>query len=275
MTEKIGPVKNPLTVIAIFAGVAEAASTAVMPFVEAGIQSVYVWFVMLFPILLVAAFFLTLNFNPKVLYAPSDYEDEKNFIDMLSTPSASERTQKLKDEIGEERHSEMSSSTGDETLSTGPEDERQSKVRRRIANNPQVLCLLAGELSLAKIERDTGAEVRREAQISVGGSKFLFDGVISKNGKNQAVEVKYFSNQVSWNRIEKTLNKIREVYKNMSAAAQESFSLRIVVVVEENPEAARAEMSKMYRRKAVNYPFTFEVQVYGLRDLEDELGLLE
>lgn len=275
MTEKIGPVKNPLTVIAIFAGVAEAASTAVLPFVDAGVQSLYVWFVMLFPALLVVAFFATLNFNPKVLYAPSDYEDEKNFIDMLSSASASERTQKLKDEIGEERHSEINSSTDDVTSPKGSEDEGQSKIRHRIADNPRALNLLAQDLSLAKIEKDTGAKVRRETQISVGGSRFLFDGVVSKGEKSQAVEVKYFSGQVSWDRIEETLDRINDVYKNMSKNAQESFSLRIFVVVEENVEAAQSEMSKMYRRKAVKYPFSFGVEVYGLRDLEDELGLLD
>ncbi len=41
------------------------------------------WFVMGFPALLLLLFFGTLNFNAKVLYAPSDFQDEENFLNTL------------------------------------------------------------------------------------------------------------------------------------------------------------------------------------------------
>lgn len=80
MTEKIGLVKNLLTIIAIFAGIAEVSGTIVLPFITEGNQAVFVWFLMIFPSLLVAVFFLTLNFNSKALYAPSDYQNEDNYL---------------------------------------------------------------------------------------------------------------------------------------------------------------------------------------------------
>lgn len=83
MIEKMRAVSNPLTIIAIFAALAEVAGTVVLALVDASIQSIFVWFVMLFPILIVLLFFLTLNFNPKVLYAPSDFRDEENFLQTM------------------------------------------------------------------------------------------------------------------------------------------------------------------------------------------------
>ncbi len=80
MTEKIGLVKNPLTIIAIFAGIAEVSGTIVLPFIAEGNQAIFVWFLMIFPSLLVVVFFLTLNFNSKALYAPSDYQNEDNYL---------------------------------------------------------------------------------------------------------------------------------------------------------------------------------------------------
>lgn len=77
---KIG---NPLTLIAVFAGLAEIAATSVLPILEGPIQMMFVWYVMLFPVLLIIAFFLTLNFNHGVLYAPSDFLDEKHFLETL------------------------------------------------------------------------------------------------------------------------------------------------------------------------------------------------
>lgn len=80
MIEKMPAVGNPLTIIAIFAALAEVAGTLVLARVDPSIQATFVWFVMLFPVLIVLLFFITLNFNPKVLYAPSDFKDENNYM---------------------------------------------------------------------------------------------------------------------------------------------------------------------------------------------------
>lgn len=80
MTEKIGLIKNPLTVIAIFAGIAEVSGTLVLPFISPVNQIVFIYFLIIFPSLLVILFFGTLNFNNKALYAPSDFSNEDNYI---------------------------------------------------------------------------------------------------------------------------------------------------------------------------------------------------
>lgn len=84
MIEKMSRIANPLTIIAIFAALAEIAGTVSLGIVDSSLQSIFVWFVMLFPVLLVATFFLTLNFNPKVLYAPADFREDKSFIATVS-----------------------------------------------------------------------------------------------------------------------------------------------------------------------------------------------
>lgn len=81
MLEKIKAVNNPLTIIAIFAALAEVAGTGALAAVDKELQATFIWFVMGFPVFLVAAFFLTLNFNPKVLYAPSDFRDDEFFLE--------------------------------------------------------------------------------------------------------------------------------------------------------------------------------------------------
>jgi DNA-binding MarR family transcriptional regulator len=83
MIENVKAVNNPLTIIAIFAALAEMAGTVALKIVSPELQATFVWFVMGFPALLVILFFLTLNFNPKVLYAPSDFKDEVNFLNTL------------------------------------------------------------------------------------------------------------------------------------------------------------------------------------------------
>ena len=54
-------VQNPLTIIAIFAGIAEIAGTTVLLGLPLEIQRVFVWFVISFPFLLVVAFFCSVT----------------------------------------------------------------------------------------------------------------------------------------------------------------------------------------------------------------------
>ncbi|MBU4234464.1 MAG: hypothetical protein L6277_09185 [Desulfobacterales bacterium] len=80
MLEKFDKIGNPLTIIGIFAGIIEVAGTCILPWLVGANQDKFVWFLIGFPILLVVLFFITLNCNPKVLYAPMDYREDSSFL---------------------------------------------------------------------------------------------------------------------------------------------------------------------------------------------------
>ncbi len=77
-------VNNPLTIIAIFAALAEINATIAIGLIDKDLHSIFIWFIIGFPVLLVILFFITLNFNTKVMYSPSDFRDDKNFMDSLA-----------------------------------------------------------------------------------------------------------------------------------------------------------------------------------------------
>jgi len=81
--DKVKTISNPLTIVAIFAALAEVAGTTAIALIQDDLQIYFIWFVMGFPILLVSLFFYTLNKNPRVLYAPSDFKDEANFVELI------------------------------------------------------------------------------------------------------------------------------------------------------------------------------------------------
>lgn len=83
MLQRFRKVDNPLTIIAIFAGITEVAAAVALRFLHQDMQNVFVWFLIGFPFVLIIAFFLTLNFNARVLYAPGDYRDDKAFLEAL------------------------------------------------------------------------------------------------------------------------------------------------------------------------------------------------
>jgi len=105
MVEKIRAVNNPLTIVAIFAALAEIAGTVALAAVDKSVQGTFIWFVMGFPLLLVLVFFATLNFNAKVLYAPSDFEKEENFLETIrGTQRVSVEIEKITRELEEARN---------------------------------------------------------------------------------------------------------------------------------------------------------------------------
>jgi hypothetical protein len=78
-------IMNPVSIIALFAGLSEASAATALPFLGENNRDIYVWFLIIFPCTLTFLFFLTLNFNYKVLYAPSDFSNEKNFLKIIKS----------------------------------------------------------------------------------------------------------------------------------------------------------------------------------------------
>lgn len=165
MNSKFGTVKNPLTIIAIFAGTAEVSGTAILPFLEPQNQTLYVWFLMIFPLTIVIFFFITLNWNYKVLYAPSDFENEDNFVNILQKASASELLHKENKEINDliEPAEEIASTNISDTTITGSISSETQINLSEInisAQTPQTINELVEKLGLANDEIAT-KEIRK------------------------------------------------------------------------------------------------------------------
>src|SRR5690554_6634645 len=73
-------VDNPLTLISIFSAAAEGFAVYALVNLPLETQKVFIYFVMLFPILLVSLFFFALLFKNQCLYAPSDFTDQEHYL---------------------------------------------------------------------------------------------------------------------------------------------------------------------------------------------------
>jgi len=78
-------INNPLTMIGVFSTIAEIAMAATLINLGSEMQETFIWFVMLFPCLLVGLFFFVLYKKPHVLYAPSDFKDEENYLKTVTS----------------------------------------------------------------------------------------------------------------------------------------------------------------------------------------------
>ncbi|WP_438299653.1 hypothetical protein [Pseudomonas sp. NMS19W] len=79
-------ITNPISVIAVFAFISETSAAVTLPFLDNDEREIYVWFLISFPFYLLFLFFITLNFNYRSLYAPSDFHADKNFLKAFEDP---------------------------------------------------------------------------------------------------------------------------------------------------------------------------------------------
>ncbi|MEK3796098.1 hypothetical protein MKX42_30615 [Paenibacillus sp. FSL R7-0204] len=115
MVDKIKKVSNPLTIIAIFAGLAEVAATVAINSLSEKLQETFLWFLIGFPILLVLLFFIVLWFKPENLYAPSDYTNEDNFMKSIAKAETEHIVEEAIDKVNE---SSIESSVKEEVISS-------------------------------------------------------------------------------------------------------------------------------------------------------------
>lgn len=283
MVEKIGHIKNPLTVIAIFAAIAEISGTTVLPFIESDNQGIYIWFLMFFPVFLVGTFFLTLNFNHKVLYAPSDYKNEDNFLKSFGKATIQEKEDKLREEIEEAEDNSTPEENSVEADDSGvPSDgspgssvpprsttnfslnsERHSSLMANVS--------LAEKLSIIKLSKDMGLEFKTDVRFETPSSrKIIFDGLALDKNKIHAVEVKLFRHEyVNPSRLDKVLLEAELMASQLKGIDSKELVIHFMAVID-NPEVNINRVKERLARYLERYDVNVKLHVVTLEDLKNE-----
>lgn len=233
MIEKIGHIKNPLTVIAIFAGLAEISGTVVLPFIAPEIQRTYVWFLMLFPAFLVGVFFYTLHKSPASLYSPSDYQNEDNFVKSVRRITPDELTTKWQSEA-KEVESDLNKDHHDASQLESPvtpsknefrvEDAAASKHSYLVHTDmpwakqklkTQILSNVAAaeKLAVTRLSKELGIGFRTDVHFALDVNwNMSLDAYADVGETTHFVEVKFFAtSSIDVTRFYKVLDFAREV----------------------------------------------------------------
>lgn len=271
MVEKIGTIRNPLTIIAIFAAIAEISGTVVLPFIAESNQSTYVWFLMLFPLLLVVLFFATLNFNHRVLYAPSDFKNEENFFKDIRTATPTARAEKVKEEVLEIEAEEVPATAEAVPASSVDSPISYEKIVRQ---NAQARYFLAEELVLNKLSREFGQHIRRHVQFGRDTS-YLYDGVLLSDDRTTAIEVKYFKDiRMIIPRLRMTIERLSTTFEKLPDSMKERFSVIIAIATDQASENF-PNLDKRLPTLLEGTPFQVQIRLFNLEELEKEFHLVE
>jgi len=102
VTEKRKRINNPLTLITILAGIPISSMYAIK-YVKSELQYIFIAFIIGYAILLTLLIFRILFRKPEVLYAPSDFKDERNFLITLKLNKEVSRTKNQSNKISKEK----------------------------------------------------------------------------------------------------------------------------------------------------------------------------
>jgi len=276
MKDKITTIKNPLTVIAIFAGTAEISGTAILPFLEPANQQTYIWFLMLFPLLLIIFFFITLNWNHKVLYAPSDFSNEDNFVNILKKPTIQETLSEIESNLNDsdnkdsDEPNEKNESNTVENEKSKNTTKKDRKQQTEIIRNIHLQRLQENELAellvLNKLEKELKSPIQRDMKMEVGNSTFIFDGVIQRGSDLTGIEIKYMRtknafNASMWNRL---ADRFENLYNSLNNFQKQSFSIIFAVVTDSDVQ----EIKTLIQQRFKNLNFPLEIRVYDFDNLK-------
>lgn len=298
MIEKISHVRNPLTVIAMFAALAEVSGTIVLPILDKETQAVFVWFLILFPCILVGSFFGTLLFKHHVLYAPSDYKDEKFFFDLFSPADKTDVIIKLNSESEADYPlalpNDADTYQGDTAdIISGVNDPGSKAIDVPESNSealpprsvrpPRIAAMPAKEstafglaaarvedLVVSRIEGSLGFPLRREVSPS-GMPGTVFDAVGESNGRSVIVEARYTRvGHLQTAQLEALLLKVEKFWTGLPENIRAGFQLIYVVVVDGSARERVGMMRKNFMKHTKYYPYKIRFIMIDIDQLEQE-----
>ena len=222
-------ISNPLPIIALFAMIAEASGTIVLPFLSIELQRIYIWFLIGFPILLLLLFFLILWKKHHVLYGPEDYNTDESFLKLTGievTKNTDYQNEKIiQNYFDNEGKSEsnLEKANIDIVSEAAPKLPYGEKIKANY--------WIAEDLMQKKLSLRYGNAFNPEIEFKGTNFQYRADGFFENEEEVKIFEIKYFDN------VTKPLNGIGRNYKaftdfkeNVKTKTKKMITFTVIIV---------------------------------------------
>lgn len=281
--------KNPLEVIAIFIALIYGICALLLGYAVKSLsesnQTVMVWFVVLFPVAVLAVFSWLVRNHHKKLYAPGDYRSDDAFHGTPATanalgtklqaeaPENVDELPAIEDEIeGPDSVPEVVEPA--RSLETAHVQRGDQEIVEIPKSHPAAVsasiqsAYLAEGLAFQELQKEFNASVRRHINVpSSGGGTVTVDGTIETASGLAVVEVKVISSSANvGRRVREVFERLEKVDLNVGSgvkpiavfvASDDSYIPRIAFSV---------QLANSSRSSRV------EVRVFSLRELMNKYG---
>lgn len=252
--------RNPLGILALFLVLVYGFACLVVGLGTKSLNETerfpLIWFLVLFPILVLWIFYLLVTRHHRKLYAPSDYKDEKFFV----TPMPEEVIQARVEE-------EVSAAIAQQMPTTEPIN---AKLSQATTQTLRASYFEAEKLAFKALEQDLGFFIQQQVLIKGSHYKFEFDGFAIVKKTLHFFEVKYFQHPIFKREfIEAALHKVASVAFSSSVFDSDKYDeviFHLVVVVGFRDETIE-EFARKLKSRIRSELFAVEYHFYDLEDL--------
>ena len=206
-----GLAKNPLGIIALFISLIYGFACIVLGISRNDFQGneniPLIWFLVFFPVLVLIAFVYLVACHHKKLYAPSDFRDDKSFLEAADSIV---KENKIIDEFKDFTLETESSTVKKQTKATTEQTNKDYNKTIQF-NNFRNRLLLIENKAIKYLERMYNQSIYKDVRIK-GIGRIPFDGVIETDKEISIVEIKYIKT-LSKNRMR--IDHLKKVYEEV------------------------------------------------------------
>lgn len=263
--------KNPLGIIALFISLIYGFACLVLSTSLKNLQGQVerlplIWFIIIFPALILIGFIFLVVQHHEKLYAPSDYKDEANFIRTLDAKNQTQRIQNEVEAITQDIQEMPEIANTKKQIETSQHNEPFDKI------TIQTKYLIAEDLALRAFEQDKKLTLKRQSKIVSPSNKVLeFDATAFDNKNLYGVDVKFTVHR----HLSKTLrDRIADDVMYYSKVDDlhfgNDFKFVLIIVADSDNHLSLDKELKDFLDKS---EFKFEYLIYSFSDLKRRFGL--
>lgn len=259
--------RNPLGIIALFIvlvyGIAALLLGSSGDKLGADQRWLVVWFLVLFPVVVLLVFYRLVTLHHAKLYAPTDYRDETLFFRTLPPERQKAR---IEFEVHEAEATRLEALSPVSSVPT----ESQAEARRTSIEG-SANYLLVEELALRQLELEVGRPISRQVEIT-GLPDFAFDGALLTDRGLAVIEIKYTRQPLFSPRI---LSRVLDQFVRARAAlAQKGQTLARLyfVVVADMKQQNQLALEQNLRAYIQEHVPGVELRVFDLAKLKEQFG---
>jgi hypothetical protein len=268
-----GLARNPLGIIALFVALVYGFASLLLGLSSSSLNSEervpLIWFVVLFPILVLAAFYRLVTTYHGKLYAPRDYRDDATFIQTLSAQQQAARLDSEAQLIQGMPETPSASIValsppGTSSPSDALGDQSVADLRSKLRE--------ADRLGLLKVEVSRGLLL--QTQVAFGEDKSVaFDGLHTSEKEYLVVEVKFLREPwISIQRLQEILHRALAGEALLRRRGDtRKFRLLIVFVIERD-EGGLTRLSQKIDPILKGSALDVEYEAHFFDNLKQELG---
>lgn len=268
-----GLTRNPLGVIALFITLVQSFATLLLGFggdrLHSHEKAPLIWFVVLFPFLVLWVFFRLVTEYHGNLYSPSEYRSDQAFFSKLPQELQDARLDEdVESIVPVDQIDVVEVATQHRALG-----EDESGERRRRFELIREKYKLAQSLAIKRVEMESGLKFERQASFDQRRTT-AFDGIAQDGDTFTAVEVQLLSRPLlSSPQLQAILYRALLASTLISKRSEKAvFRLILAFVLEFDENIGIEPFVRRVRRTIEDAPFPVSLHVFSFSNLKNEFG---